>query len=447
MHLNSRKYAHANTPSKTHDPFEITTISSFTLEPGRSAATMSGDTSFGFQSLYRAVSSTTGGTPSSVSLRSPSLPDYSFPNQSSPGPDDSDLQSLCNRATVLGNDISVRLVDLLTTVKNRPAGVQKLATEFLEISRILWSIEINLARVGRREGDDNAGAWGPHGEEVTGGALSPGMAGVLDSRLRQTIRDFTALDHLLGKCLDAEKKGPVARLQARWRKLFADRDLDKMKTSLRSARDSLRASALAFQCSPKDNVAEASIGTGYNGLATALDTSEPKRPRPGARSMTTSLQSLGKKKRNRSVMSLLDELPTGALSDSEKESEMPSPGIQRGSQGAESVKSSRIPLHRRSVSDWGGSPKPIPAERSRPLLSPIHTSTATANDHVVEAPPTPPETNDPRPSHSRGTSEKMGRPRPSLTNPNASFSSSLGDAEHWMDERKKGDVSGGEKKE
>lgn len=396
---------------------------------------MTGDTSFGFHSLYRAVSSTTGTTPSSTSLRSPS-----------PSPSDDNLQSLCQRATTLGNNISVRLVDLLTNVKNRPAGVHKLATEFLDISRILWSIETNLSKASRRDSLESIHEDGPaSGVDGTAGIpiISRDMAAMLDSRLRQTIRDFGALDNLLRKCLDAEKKGAVARLQGRWRKMFADRDLDRMRTSLASAREALRASALALQCSSRNGTADVSIGAGYNGLATALDTEAEKRPQPGTRSATTDLQGLRRPKRGRSGLRSMEELAPLALSDGAKDDgsdEEPSPRLRRvkirPQPTAPLYQPSRVPLGR-SFSDGDGAPHPTPADK--PGLSPIRT----ASEHV-DAPPTPPDTNEP--PLSRGPSEKgrSDRGRPSLSQPDVSFSSSLSDAGTWMDEMKSLDVSGGE---
>ncbi|KAL2109050.1 hypothetical protein VUR80DRAFT_3025 [Thermomyces stellatus] len=378
---------------------------------------MPGDSGFGFQSLYRAVSSTTG-TTSSASLPSSSARDVS-------------LQGLCTRATILGNNISVRLVELLTAVKNAPAGIHKLASEFLEISRILWFIEAGLAKADRRESHEpihTSEEWEPSGEEVRASIFSPMMADVLDSRLRQTIRDFEALDNLLVKCFEAEKKGAVAKLQSRWRKLFAGRDLDRMRSSLASAREALRASTLVFQCSTQNKPADVSIGIGYNGLAAALDTSTKKRPGMRARAKTTDMQNLKKRNGPHSVRSSVEEAPT-TLSDggkSDTPAELSSANTSRTSSRAPPTdRASRVPPSR-TVSDWPGSY----GEANTRSLTPIRA----ISDGVESSWPNPTRT--PDSSVSRGRSYKR---RPSPSNPETS--SSLSDAGTWMDEMTSLDVS------
>lgn len=375
---------------------------------------MTGESGFGFQSIYRAVSSTTGTTPSSAGL---------------PGPPAGDvpLQALCTRATILGNDISVRLVEILSTVKSRPAGIHELATEFLEISRILWSIETGIAKAvhrGSHESMQTNEASEPSGDETHASIFSPGMTDVLASRLRQTIRDFEALDNVLAKCLEAEKKGTVAKLQTRWRKLFADRDLDRMRSSLMSARDALRASALVFQCSVGKTAADDSICGGHNGLAAALDTPWGKE-RPGARASAKTVNSGGFKKRKgpRSIRSSTGEAPT-TLSEGEK-SDTPAELSSRDGSRASSLappvdKATRCPLPR-SVSDFPGSRLEA---NSRPL-----TPIRAASDEAGSSPPKPAET--PELPASSGHPYK----RPSLPKPESSFSlSSLSEAGKWVDE-------------
>ena len=59
------------------------------------------------------------------------------------------LLELCNRATILGNSISVRMLEYLSTVKSQPHGFRELAVDFLDICRILWSIEAGLSEASR----------------------------------------------------------------------------------------------------------------------------------------------------------------------------------------------------------------------------------------------------------------------------------------------------------
>lgn len=54
------------------------------------------------------------------------------------------LLELCTRVTELGNSISVRMLEYLSTTRNYPHGFRELATDFLEICRNLWPIEAGL---------------------------------------------------------------------------------------------------------------------------------------------------------------------------------------------------------------------------------------------------------------------------------------------------------------
>ncbi|EEY23983.1 ankyrin repeat and SOCS box protein [Verticillium alfalfae VaMs.102] len=123
-------------------------------------------------------------------------------------PKDSVLD-LCTRSTLLGNNISVRMLEFLTTVKHQPHGFRELAESFLDVCRHLWSIEAGLAEASRTNQD--------------------------------------------------------------WRMMFADKEISKMRDSLRKIRDALRMSALVFQWSLGNGKTDESVGGGYASLAEALD--------------------------------------------------------------------------------------------------------------------------------------------------------------------------------
>ena len=167
---------------------------------------------------------------------------------------DDSILGLCTRATLLGNNISVRMLEFLTTVKSRPHGLSKLAHEFLDICRVLWSIEAGLEECAR-----------------THQRFPTDMVKELDTRFRQTIIDFQSLDGMLFKFLEYEKKGAVGKIQKGWRMMFADKEIDRMRTSLGRTRDALRMSSLVFQWSLGTARTDTSIGIGYAGLAAALD--------------------------------------------------------------------------------------------------------------------------------------------------------------------------------
>ncbi|KAK2051854.1 hypothetical protein LY76DRAFT_492076, partial [Colletotrichum caudatum] len=161
---------------------------------------------------------------------------------------------LCTRATLLGNHISVRMLEFLTTVKHHPHGFRSLASEFLDICRILWSIEAGLLEAARAEQEFPAD-----------------MIKELELKFRQTNNDFQSLDHMMFEFLEYERKGTVGKFQRGWRMMFVDKEMNKMRDSIRKAKEALRMSALVFQWSMGDAKTDAAAGEGYASLAAALD--------------------------------------------------------------------------------------------------------------------------------------------------------------------------------
>jgi ankyrin repeat protein len=178
-----------------------------------------------------------------------------------PGKGKETLLGLCSRTTNLGNSISVRMLEYLSTVKSHPFGFRDLATDFLDTCRILWSIEAGLTEASRRQNQ-----------------LPLDMVQELDGKFRQTNDNFIVLNHMLLKFLDYDKKGALGKLQKGWRMMFTGTDIEKMRESLAKCRDALRMSALVFRWSIGDTKADASVGIGYTGLMAALERMRQDRP-------------------------------------------------------------------------------------------------------------------------------------------------------------------------
>ena len=159
----------------------------------------------------------------------------------------------CTKATLLGNNISVRMLEFLTTVKSQPHDFRTLAHDFLDIARVLWSIEAGLSECFR-----------------TRQVFPDDMIRELEIKFRRTISDFQVLDRMLFKFLEYEKRGAMGKLQRGWHLMFADKDVAKMRESIGKTRDSLKISALVFQWSLGNGKIEESIGIGYMGLEAAL---------------------------------------------------------------------------------------------------------------------------------------------------------------------------------
>jgi ankyrin repeat protein len=164
------------------------------------------------------------------------------------------LLELCTRAALLGNSISVRMLEYLSTAKNHPPGFKELAFEFLDLSRIMWSIEAGLMEASRKKSK-----------------LPVDMVEELDNKFRKTNDDFIVLNHLLLKYLEYETRGTFGRLQKGWRIMFSSTDIEKIRESLAKNRDALRMSSMVFRWSVGDEKADGSFGIGYTGLVAALE--------------------------------------------------------------------------------------------------------------------------------------------------------------------------------
>lgn len=173
------------------------------------------------------------------------------------------LLELCAIATNQGNSIAVRMLEYLGIVKHQPTGFTQLATDFLDVSRILWSIEAGLTEAAR-----------------THTAFPADMTKELDKKFRQTNDDFTVLNQMLGKYLEYEKKGRLGKFQRGWHNMFADDDIHKLRESLGRSQDALRMSALVFRWSLGEARVDPSIGIGYTGLAAVLERMNPRGTTP-----------------------------------------------------------------------------------------------------------------------------------------------------------------------
>ncbi|KAI1098464.1 ankyrin repeat-containing domain protein [Jackrogersella minutella] len=162
--------------------------------------------------------------------------------------------AMCHKATVLGNKISIHMLEYVGTVEKHGHQFDELAHDFLETCRIMWSLEAGLTECSR-----------------SNQRFPSEMIVELEKKFRGANTDFQVLDHMLGRLLEYEKKGTMGKIQKGWRKMFADNDVEKMRDSLSKTREALRMSSLVFQWSLGDAKIDESVGIGYTGLAAALD--------------------------------------------------------------------------------------------------------------------------------------------------------------------------------
>jgi ankyrin repeat protein len=166
--------------------------------------------------------------------------------------------ALCNRVSTQGNGIAIRMFEYLSTSTSQVHGFQSLATEFLDLSRTLWSIEAGL--------NDATQKHTP---------LPAELVTELDKQFRQLNDEFIVLNQMVLKFVDSEKKSGFMK---GLKMMFADTDVDKMRSSLAKTRGALTLSSAMFRYSIGDAKADASIGIGYTGLAAALQRVNPNTP-------------------------------------------------------------------------------------------------------------------------------------------------------------------------
>lgn len=165
---------------------------------------------------------------------------------------------LCQRVNTQGNTISIRMLEYLGTSKNAIPGFEALANEFIELCRTIWSIEAGLLESAKNPRN----------------AIPVEFTQELDRRFRQVSDEFTVLQQMVVKFVDndAGKGGGLGR---RFRMMFADTDVDKMRTTLSRSRDSLKVSSAMFRWTIGDVRADANMGIGYAGLIAALERISP----------------------------------------------------------------------------------------------------------------------------------------------------------------------------
>ncbi|KIW00088.1 uncharacterized protein PV09_08274 [Verruconis gallopava] len=171
------------------------------------------------------------------------------------------LLELCTKATTQGNSISVRMLEYLSTVKSLPLGFKELAADFLDLSRILWSIEAGLSEAAQKKQ-----------------RFPNDMVSELEAKFRKTIDDFSVLNQMILKFLEYENKGALGKFQKGWRLMFSGTDIDKVRQSLLKDKEALRMSSLVFKWSLGDAKVESNIGIGYTGLLAAMERMNVNQP-------------------------------------------------------------------------------------------------------------------------------------------------------------------------
>ncbi|KAI1747240.1 ankyrin repeat-containing domain protein [Xylaria castorea] len=169
--------------------------------------------------------------------------------------------SHCHKATVLGNIIAIHMLEYISAATGHHNGLNELAHDFLDVCRIMWSIEAGLVEYTR-----------------SGQSLPAEMTQELDRKFNTAHGDFQALDHWLNRSLSEERGGAGKKLTRGWRKMFSGNEIPKMRQALGKTREYLRMSALMFQWSLGEAKIDESLGIGYTALSAALERLEKGTP-------------------------------------------------------------------------------------------------------------------------------------------------------------------------
>jgi ankyrin repeat protein len=201
------------------------------------------------------------------------------------------LLELCKRTMLLGNSISVRILEYFSTIRDIEHGFKELATDFVELSRTLWAIEAGLSEASQ-----------------TRNRIPNDMTSELQLKIQKTNDDFSVLNQMCLKFLEYENKGALGRFQRGFRLMFSGTDIDKMRHTLQKNRESLKMSAMVFRWSVGDTKADSNAGIGYTGLVAALERMNNTMP-------TTAIPQLSSSPSSETFVDRAPQLPPVTISD------------------------------------------------------------------------------------------------------------------------------------
>lgn len=163
---------------------------------------------------------------------------------------------LCKRVNIQGNTVSIRMLEYLSSSKEPVRGFFPLATAFLNLARLVWSIEAGIK--------ESSKLRKTYPVEITQ---------ELDARFRQVNDEFTVLSQMISKFIDNDNgKGGLGK---RMRMMFADTEVDKVRLTLLKSCESLKMSSAIIRWTIGDDCPEPTMLIGYAGLVSALERISP----------------------------------------------------------------------------------------------------------------------------------------------------------------------------
>lgn len=166
---------------------------------------------------------------------------------------------LCKRVNAQGNTVSIRMLEYLSSSKEPVRGFFPLATAFLDLARLVWSIEAGI--------NESFKTRKTYPVEITQ---------ELDIRFRHVYDEFVVLGQMVSRFIDNDNgKGGLGK---RMRMMFADSEVDKVRMTLLKSSESLKMSSAIFRWTIGDDHADETMAIGYAGLIAALERINPTKP-------------------------------------------------------------------------------------------------------------------------------------------------------------------------
>lgn len=163
---------------------------------------------------------------------------------------------MCQRVNAQGNIVSIRMLEYLSSSKDPVRGFYPLATAFLGLARLVWSIEAGI--------NESFKTHKTYPVEITQ---------ELDIRFRHVYDEFIVLGQMVSRFIENDGgKGGIGR---RMRMMFADSEVDKVRMTLLKSSESLKMSSAIFRWTIGDDHADETMAIGYAGLIAALERINP----------------------------------------------------------------------------------------------------------------------------------------------------------------------------
>ncbi|KAJ6171374.1 hypothetical protein N7470_000441 [Penicillium chermesinum] len=155
------------------------------------------------------------------------------------------IRTVSALATQLGNQISVQMLNYLSTTHDLPEGFRDLSHTFLDTCRTLWAIETGVTEL--------AGA---------NRSLPEVIIEEVGKKFDAAYREFERLEKVMLKLVQYEHRGTLGKLQRGFNR--PGHELRRIHDSLKRINETLQISGMAFHWSLGEARPEDSVGIGYS---------------------------------------------------------------------------------------------------------------------------------------------------------------------------------------